>query len=593
VIEPRVYRAAFVPALVALVLAMFSFESRPRPLPQGLAADVLFDGRQAASIATRIAERQPDRRPGRRGDRVVAGQVADAFAAGGFRVERQRFTHAGRSLDNVIARRAGRSRQQIAIVAGRDAAVVPDGPGSASDTAALLELARVFQGRPSRQTLVLASIDGSTLGEVGASKLMDELGPPERIDAVLVMSDLGSPKHRGSLVQAWSNDSRRAGIGLQRTVGDSIRQERQRQPEPSGALGQLARLSFPVGIGAQGALLDGGYDAVRISGSGELPPEGDGPVEAIDEDTLGTLGRATLRTVTAVDQGHRPEHGPNSYLLAVSQVLPGWVLSLLAGTLLLPALVASVDAFARTRRRHLRVVPWLRWIGAWTAPFLAGFAVAEVLALVGATPAPPPAPVPPDDLPLDGAALGVLAGVAAAMALGFVLARHLAARPDSALRNPVEPGAGVALALVVTVTALLLWLVNPYAGLLTVPAAHLWMLAVLARPVRSRRVRGVLVAIGALPPLLVTLYYLVTLSLDPLAGAWYLFLLVTGHSVGLITSLIGCVLLGALGAAIEIVVRAPAEEADEAPRHEGPPVYGPGAYAGPGSLGGTESTLRR
>jgi hypothetical protein len=593
VIEPRVYRAAFVPALVALVLAMFSFESRPHPLPQGLAADVLFDGHQAAGVAARTAERQPDRRPGRRGDRIVAAQVADAFAARGFRVERQRFSHAGRPLENVIARRAGRSRQQIAIVAGRDAAVVPDAPGSASDTAALLELARVFEGRPSRETLVLASIDGATLGEVGASKLIDELGPPERVDAVLVVSDLGSSRHRGSFLQAWSNDARRAGIGLQRTVGDSIRQERQRQAEPSGALGQLARLSFPIGIGAQGVLLDGGFDAVRISGSGELPPDGNGPVEAIDEDTLGTLGRATLRTVTAIDQGHRPEHGPNSYLLAVSQVLPGWVLSLLAGTLLLPALVASVDAFARARRRHLAVLPWMRWLGAWTAPFLAGFAVAEVLALVGATPAPPPAPVPPEDVPLDGAALGVLAGVTAAMPLGFILARYLAARPDPALRNPVEPGAAVALALVVSATAFVLWLVNPYAGLVAVPAAHLWMLAVLAPPARSHRSRALLVAIGALPPLLVTVYYLVTLSLDPLEGAWYLLLLVTGHSVGFLTTLLGCVFLGALGGAIEIVVRAPVEDADEAPRQEGPPVYGPGAYAGPGSLGGTESALRR
>ncbi|MGH2824688.1 MAG: hypothetical protein ACRDLY_17060, partial [Thermoleophilaceae bacterium] len=59
-IEPRVYRAAFVPALLALVLTMFSLQSRPRSLPQGLAADVLFDGRLAAIESDRIAEREPD-----------------------------------------------------------------------------------------------------------------------------------------------------------------------------------------------------------------------------------------------------------------------------------------------------------------------------------------------------------------------------------------------------------------------------------------------------------------------------------------------------------------------------------------------------
>ena len=198
------------------------------------------------------------------------------------------------------------------------------------------------------------------------------------MDAVLVISDLGARSSSGSLVQAWSNDTRRAGIGLQRTVADSIREELDRSPGGSGAFGQFARLSFPIGIGAQGVLLEEGYDAVRISGSGELPPDGNGPVEAIDADRLGMLGRATLRTLTAIDQGGRPQHGPESYVQAVSQVLPGWVISLLAGSLLLPVFVASVDAFARARRRHVDVLRWLRWVAAWVAPFLAALALAAV-----------------------------------------------------------------------------------------------------------------------------------------------------------------------------------------------------------------------
>jgi hypothetical protein len=593
VIEPRIYRAAFVPALLALVLAMFSFESRPRPLPQGLAADVLFDGRQAAQLAAGIAEDQPDRRVGRPGDRATAALVADSFRQRGFRVERQRFSHAGRDLENVIARRAGRSRSQIVIVAARDAAVVPEATGSAADTAALLQFARVFEGRASRKTLVLASVDGSTLGEAGTAELVEELGPAGLIDAVLVVSDLGSPSRSGSVLQAWSNDPRRAGIGLQRTVAESIRQELDQPVEGTGALGQLARLSFPIGIGPHGVLLDDGFDSVRISGSGDLPPPGNGPVEAIDEDRMGTLGRATLRTVTAIDQNGRPMHGPDSYVLAVSQVLPGWALALFAGALLLPVLVAAVDAFARVRRRRLAVGPWLRWIGAWTAPFLAGFALAELLALTGATPTPRPAPVPPGELPVDGPALAVLGGVAAAMALSFALARFLAARPDPSLKMPVEPGAAVAVALVLGVAALLLWLVNPYAGLLAAPAAHLWMLAVLTRPVLPRRARAVMIVIGMVPPLLVALYYLVALSMDPLEGAWYLLMLVTGHTVGLVTTLVACVMLALLGATVEIALRVPDEPKEEERREPGPAVYGPGAHAGRGALGGTESALRR
>jgi hypothetical protein len=74
-------------------------------------------------------------------------------------------------------------------------------------------------------------------------------------------------------------------------------------------------------------------------------------------------------------------------------------------------------------------------------------------------------------------------------------------------------------------------------------------------------------------------------------GAWYLLLLVTGHSVGLITALIGCVLLAAFGSVVALVRAKEDEPEPIAP--QGPSVYGPGAHAGPGALGGTESTLQR
>jgi hypothetical protein len=593
-IEPRIYRAAFVPAVLAIVLTMFSLQSRPRPLPQGLAADVLFDGRQALAGALDLVELAPDRRPGSSGDRLAAARVATALARRGFVVKRDRFSYADRSLENVIGRRAGASRRQLVVLAARDADGVPDVAGSAADTAALLELARVFAGRPTRKTLVLASVDGATLGDVGAQRFAKTLGGAGPVEAVVVMSDLGADTARGPLVQAWSNDSRRAGIGLQRTLADSIRKELDEPVGGTGALGQLARLSFPLGIGAQGVLLEEGFEAVRISGSGALPrTAADGPQD-VDEDRLGALGRATLRTVTALDQARTPpRHGPDTYLTVVSQVLPGWVLQLLAGTLLLPVLIASVDAFARARRRQVSVTPWLRWVAAWTVPFVAGLALAELLVLVGATPQPPPAPVAPALLPLDGAAVAVLAAVAVAMVLAWLAARRLARWPDPGLDDPgVAPGAGVALMLVVSAAALLLWLLNPYAALLAVPAVHLWLLACLTDPPLPRRWRLVFVAAGGVAPAIVAVYYLIALHLDPLSGAWYLLMLVTGHHVGLLVTLVAGTLLGAGLAAAELA-RGAHPEAAPGPPDDRPPVYGPGGLAGPGSLGGTESALPR
>ena len=136
----------------------------------------------------------------------------------------------------------------------------------------------------------------------------------------------------------------------------------------------------------------------------------------------------------------------------------------------------------------------------------------------------------------------------------------------------------MAVALTLTCSSLVLWLANPYAGLLVVPAAHLWLLVLLIPSHAlgtSRRLRALLLFVGALPPLLVAAYYLFALSMDPLAGAWYLLLLLTGHSVGLVTALVGCLMLGGLCAAAELIYRSPAVPAEEAPS-EGRPVLGPG-----------------
>jgi hypothetical protein len=121
----------------------------------------------------------------------------------------------------------------------------------------------------------------------------------------------------------------------------------------------------------------------------------------------------------------------------------------------------------------------------------------------------------------------------------------------------LDLGAGVALALVIAAGSLLLWLANPYAGLLVVPAAHLWMLLALTRPLPPRRVRAVLIAIGVVPALLVSVYYMFALSVDPLSGLWYLLMLVTGQSVGILTSLIACVMLAAACATVEMAIRWP------------------------------------
>lgn len=590
-IEPRLYRVAFVPALLAIIVVAFSLEGRPRPLPQGLAADVVFDGEETATTTRTILETAEDRRAGTPGDRAAAELVADRLARRGFDVaEPDAFQSDGRELINVVGRRAGASRRQLVVVAARDAPGVPDAAGTAASTAVLIEIARVFEGRSSRKTLVLASVDGSSLGELGTARLADELGDAGPVDGIVAISGLGFGGNAARIVP-WSNDTTRAGLGLQRTLAESLREEQGSGPAGSRPAGQLARLAFPIGIGPQGVLLERGHDAVRLSGNAELPDAGLTTLEQVDVGALERSGRALLRTLTALDRGPAPDHGPNTYVTVASQLIPGWALALLSLTLILPALVASIDAFARARRRREAVSAWVVWIAAATLAFVIGLVLAHVLALTGATPDPPVAPVAPALYPFDGPAVAVLAGLAVVVALSWWGLRRLAVRAHPALSDVSAPGAAVAGALVLSLAVLALWMVNPFSALVMAPALHLWLLGALVDPPPTLRPSLALVLGGLLLPGLLVVYDLATLGLDPLAGVWYVLLLVVGGHVSLPGALVGCVTAGVLGSLISIVRARRRAQPRAAP--ERPSVRGPASYAGPGSLGGTKSALPR
>ena len=592
-IEPRIYRAAFIPAVLAVVLVMFSLENRPKPVPQGLAADVLFDGRVALREMRGIVERRPDRRPGTISSAALARDLANRFRAlepEGFETTVDSWDENGEPLVNVIARRPGSSRDQIVVMAARDSQAVPDAPGSASDTAALLELARVIKGRPSRKTLVLASVDGSTLGDAGARRFARTVEDSDRIQVVVVLSNLGAREARGPRLIAWSNDDERGSIGLHRTASASLREEFGTSPSEEGALGQFTRLAYPLGLGAQGPLLAEGIEAIRISGSGELPPPPDRRgLEDVDVDHLGQLGRTALRLVSALDAAAEPpEHGPSSYVLISRKVLPGWVLGILGGALLLPALFASFDAFARARRRREWAPGWWRLVALWSLPFVVAFGLGELLVLLGQAPDAGATPHDPEVHPLDGEAVAALGVCATGALLAGLLTRSSRRRlaPEGG-----KAGAGAATALALSLAVLVLWLLNPFAALLLVPAAHLWMLAMLSGTSLRTRSAVAVVAAGLLPPLVAAAVYLDRLGLDPLEGVWYLWVLVTGHSISPVTTLLACVCAGIAAAAFSVIAARAGTPPPLEP--EAPPVRGPGGYAGPGSLGGTPSTLSR
>lgn len=542
-LEPRIYRAALLPALAALLVLMFSLEPLPAPLPQELAADVLFDGRSARTEAAAIARLEPDRRAGGPGDRATAQRVGRALAARGFDVTQDAFSADGRALVNVVGGRAGSSRRQIVVMAARDAGSVPDLAGSAADTAALLEVARVLEGRATRRTIVLASVDGSMLGDAGARRFVASEPELDRVDAVLVLSHLGvAGVGVVRPLVAWSSDASRGSLGLERTAAASLAIESGSPAPEEGAFGQLVRLAAPLGIGDQGPVLARDVAAVRLSGDGELPQ----PSPRLDADRYGELGRTTLRTIAALDSGGPPDHGPASYVVVGSQLAPDWALAALALALLLAPLAAAVDALARARRRAQPLGLWFAWVLAGALAFAVGLLAAELIAVAEIGSEPPSAPFPPASDPLDAAGALTLALTALAVALAWALGRRRLLRRLT-LGDPSAPAAGVAVALIAVLAVLALWGANPFAALLLAPLANAIAIGVLGA--MGARTAAALLVAGLIPPLAGALLYLRRLSLDPLAGAWYAIELVTGGHVHAVTLLVACVLLGALASA--------------------------------------------
>src|SRR4051794_13870847 len=214
-LDTRVYRAAFAPLLLALVVAAFSLGDRPRPIQTTLAPDA-FDGPRAFATLQNLIGRFPERRPGDAADEGVAAAVTRSLRGsfcnrgkGCSAVVVRRFsgeTIAGeRTLTTVLATRLGQPGPGIVVVAHRDAAARPS-EAELSATAALVELGRVFGGRQTRRTLTLVSTSGGSGGAAGARQLAGDLpaGDPHP-DAVIVLGDLASQQLRRPFVLPWSS----------------------------------------------------------------------------------------------------------------------------------------------------------------------------------------------------------------------------------------------------------------------------------------------------------------------------------------------------------------------------------------------------
>jgi len=259
--------------------------------------------------------------------------------------------------------------------------------------------------------------------------------------------------------------------------------------------------------------------------------------------------------------------------------------------------MTTIDGVARARRRGYIIWRSLALVIAAALPFALGVLVVLAGRLVGLISIAPPGPVAAGAISLGGDGVTVLAvaalAILAAAAGVSAFARRMPIRArDPRRREPERSSDGAVAGLLVVMCAVTfaIWLSNPYAALLVIPALHLWLWA--ANPDLRIPLPGRvgLILVGLAPPVLVVLYYAHGLGYGPIDVIWQAVLLLAGHGVSLVEALEWSVVLGCLFSAATLAALA-ARGSHVVPTPVS--VRGPVTYAGPGSLGGTKSAIRR
>jgi hypothetical protein len=587
VADPRIYRASFVPALLALIVAMFSLASRPAPHASDLAPDA-FSGTDALSDTRAFVERFPERQAGSPGDAGLGDVVAMRFRTLGLETSRQRFfadvDGQEQELSNVIGRLRGRSDRELVVMAHRDAGGRP-GAAAASGTAVLLELAQALDAIDRTKTLVLVSTDGGTAGDAGARRFAERYPGRDKVDVALVLDDIGAAAPERPFVLPWSTDSHRASLVAARSVEAALHRETGAESGSEAWPGQWMRLAWPVSLHEQGQLVRSGMDAVTLTAHGELPraPRSD-TLAGVSGDRLSRFGRAGFAAVLAFDSPRYRAAEPTRDLVIGRNVLPAWALTLLGAALTLPVLVAAFDAVARARRRRARIGAWFACALLAAVPFAITAAAAVVFRLVDWLPGSVEEAIAPATAPSLGEALPPLLVLGLLFALAWITVR----RTFVAESQLDDTGAGAAVtAFLLALEVMVICVLNPYAGLLLVPVAHVALLGALPVRPRSTVLTPALLVTGLMLPALALLYYGARLDLGVSLDS-YALMVVAAFSGSPASAALGSLTAGALATSVLAASRAgrsrpPAEVT----------VRGPVTYAGPGSLGGTESALRR
>jgi hypothetical protein len=589
VLDLRLYRITLLPFAALLIIAAFSLHT-PSAAPASLPAAQTFDTAQAAAEMEALAGSYPDRTPGSAGDDALADRLARSAPPGGFahagftsvRIVRSSVetTAGAATVRTVIATRAG-TGPGIALIADRGGFQPGDPAASLAATATLLELADIYKTVLTTHPLTLVS----TSGGASAMGVVAQLLPPG-LEAAIVIGDTADAGGHGPFVVPWSESGALAPVVLRRSVEAAIAAATSQRVADVSLTEQLARLALPISTGEQGPLGAAGIPALLVSADGEAPPS----AGAADQRLMGDFGQGLLSATNMLEGASSTlATAPTRDLAFGSQVLSGWAVRAVVGALLLSLLGCTLDVLARVRRRRVLVGRWIVWELSFAAPFALAGVFAASLGAAGLLPATPAAPVTPAQLPVSGEGVASLVSIGLLFVLVWVL--RTAARARRNRSGPPEPlGALCALLLVTSATATLLWFANPYTAALLILPAHLWLIVLTRERDRAPSIGALYLLVSVVPLAAAAGLLCSALQIEPLALVWTLVLAVAGGALSPYGLLLASLTAGSIVAAGALLLRRGGITPDERVEVT---VRGPLSYAGPGSLGGTQSALHR
>ena len=574
-ISGRIYRAAWLVVAVPLLVAAFSV-GQPVALQQPRLPPS-FDRTTAVQFATELARDFPDRRPGSSGAEGATNWVSARFRDYEFTVERQEFDAnvpgiGSQHFVNLIATAPAssatsvpRSQDVIAVVAHRDN--IGGSPGAnynASSTGALLELARDLGTAALSHSVVLVSTDGDVYGSLGSAEFARDWALRDRLAAVIDLDAIGGA---GAPHLHFTGDTPRTPAAtLLATAEASVQAQGQTTPLRPNALSQLIDLAFPFSLYGQSPFIAQGAPAVTLSTAGARTPDARGDtVVALDEKHLDELGRSAQALLGSLDTAADVASGTESYVWTGSRLIRGWTIQFVLLACLLPFLAATVDLFARCRRRHIALRPALRSLASRLGLWLWIGVLFLFFSFSGIFPNGEPRPIAPsspaaEDWPV--VAIGVFAGL---VALGWLVTRPRLI-PTRPVARTDELGGHLAAMLVLGIVALVVAAQNPFALIFILPSLHAWLWL----PHASERGRAAALgvyAVGFAGPLLLlgSFAFRYGLGLDVL---WYLVALT---SVGFVpvALVLSFLVWGAAAAQVGTIAAgryAPYPAADERPR---------------------------